>query len=146
MPAIRTMSPSRGRRAAHVSAWAIPLAYGVTALVSALAVPRLAAAFLPGFVTTISVNAAIGLYSAVASGTITLTGIVFSLTIVMVQFSATAYSPRLVLWVAQDPVVSHAMGVFTATFLYALVALAWVDRGGAGHVPLVGAVVVTGLL
>ena len=76
---------------------------------------------------------------------IALTGIVFSLTFVMVQFSATAYCPRLVLWISRDPVISHAIGVFTATFLYALAALAWVDRGGSGRVPLSG-VLVVGLL
>jgi len=83
-----------------------------------------------------SVGAAIGIYSAIASGMIALTGIVFSLAFVMVQFSATAYSPRLVLWIARDPVVSHALGIFTATFFYALTALAWVDRGGSGRVQL----------
>jgi hypothetical protein len=57
-------------------------------------VPRLANDLLPGFVSTVSVNAAIGFYSAIASGMIALTAIVFSLTFVMVQFSATAYSPR----------------------------------------------------
>jgi uncharacterized membrane protein len=77
---------------------------------------------------------------------LTLTGIVFSLSFVMVQFSATAYSPRLVLWIARDPVLSHAIGVFTATFLYALASLAWVDRSGSGRVPLVGIGVVTALL
>jgi uncharacterized membrane protein len=92
------------------------------------------------------VNAAIGIYSAVASGMLSLTGIVFSLTFVMVQFSATAYSPRLVLWIARDPVLSHAIGVFTATFLYALAAVAWVDRSGSGRVPLASLVVVTVLL
>jgi uncharacterized membrane protein len=64
----------------------------------------------------------------------------------MLQFSATAYSPRLVLWIARDPVISHAIGVFTATFLYALVALAWVDRTNSGRVPLVSIGVVTALL
>jgi len=83
-----------------------------------------------------SVGAAIGIYSAIASGMIALTGIVFSLAFVMVQFSATAYSPRLVLWIARDPVMSHALGIFTATFLYALTALAWVDRNNSGRVPL----------
>lgn len=73
--------------------------------------------------------------SAISSGMIALTGIVFSLAIIMVQFSATAYSPRLVLWVARDAVVSHALGVFTSTFLYALALLAWVDREGSGKVP-----------
>jgi len=92
------------------------------------------------------VNAAIGIYSAVASGMIALTGIVFSLTFVMLQFSSTAYSPRLVLWIARDPIMSHSMGVFTATFLYAIAALAWVDRAGSGRVPLAGTVLVTALL
>ena len=64
-----------------------------------------------------------------------LTGLVFSLAFVMVQFSATAYSPRLVTWFAGSAMMSHSLGVFTATFLYSLAALAWVDRGGTGKVP-----------
>jgi uncharacterized membrane protein len=82
-----------------------------------------------------SISSAMAIYSSIASGMIALTGIVFSLTFVMVQFSATAYSPRLVLWIARDPVMSHALGTFTATFLYGVAALAGVDRGGSGHVP-----------
>ena len=133
-------------RNAQVSAWLIPLAYAVAALVTGLSTPRLAYLFWPGFVSTASVAAAIGFYSAIASGMLALTAIVFSLTFLMVQFSATAYSPRLVLWIARDPIMSHALGVFTATFLYALAALAWVDRGGTGRVPLAGVLVVTILL
>lgn len=124
----------------------IPLLYALGALLLGSIVPRVASVLLPVLHSTITVNAAIGIYSAIASGMITLTGIVFSLTIVMVQFSATAYSPRLVLWVVRDRVMSHAIGVFTATFLYALTALAWVDRGGSGKVPLIGELVVTALL
>jgi uncharacterized membrane protein len=132
-------------RDTHFKAWFVPLVYAVAALLVSFTVPRLANNLLPGFVSTVSVNTAIGFYSAIASGMIALTAIVFSLTIVMVQFSATAYSPRLVLWVSRDPVVSHALGVFTATFLYALAALVWVDRGGSGRVPLAG-ILVVGLL
>lgn len=127
-------------------AWFVPLLYAAGALLVSFSVPRLANNLLPGFVSTVSVNAAIGFYSAISSGMIALTAIVFSLTFVMVQFSATAYSPRLVLWVARDPVISHAIGVFTATFLYALSALVWVDRGGSGRVPLAGVWVVGVLL
>lgn len=126
--------------------WLVPLLYALGALVFGLTVPRLTHALFPGFVSTISVNAAIGIYSAVASGMLSLTGIVFSLTFVMVQFSATAYSPRLVLWIARDPFLSHSIGVFTATFIYALSALAWVDREGSGRVPMVGVGVGTVLL
>jgi uncharacterized membrane protein len=132
-------------RGADFKAWFVPLLYVAGALLVSFTVPRLANSLLPGFVSTVSVNTAIGFYSAIASGMIALTAIVFSLTFVMVQFSATAYSPRLVLWISRDPVVSHAIGVFTATFLYALAALVWVDRGGSGRVPLVG-IVVVGLL
>ena len=65
-----------------------------------------------------------------------LTGIVFAMAFVMVQFSAIAYSPRLVLWFARDRMLFHALGAFTATFVYALFTLAWVDRGGSAKVPL----------
>ena len=53
---------------------------------------------------------------------------------------------RLVLWIAKDPIISHATGVFTATFLYALTSLACVDRSGSGRVPLVGIVFLDMLL
>jgi len=75
-----------------------------------------------------------------------LTAIVFSLAFVMVQFSATAYSPRLVLWISRDPVIWHAIGVFTATFLYAIGAIAWVDRNGSGKVPFLSTWVIFALL
>src|SRR5215467_7036460 len=125
-------------RDADFKAWFVLFLYAAGALLVGFTVPRLANNLLPGYVSTVSVNAAIGFYSAIASGMIALTGIVFSLTFVMVQFSATAYSPRLVLWFARDPLLAHAFGTFAATFLYALTALAWVDRAGTpGHVPLV---------
>lgn len=130
----------------NLSIWFIPLIYIAGAIICGLAVPRLSYVWWPGLTSTVSVNAAIGIYSAVASGMLALTAIVFSLIFVMMQFSATAYSPRLVLWVANDPLVPHAMGVFSATFLYALAALAWVDRYGSGRVPLGGAVMVVLLL
>jgi uncharacterized membrane protein len=120
--------------------------YALAALTLGFTFPRLANNILPGFVSTVSVNAAIGIFSAVASGMIALTGIVFSLTFVMVQFSATAYSPRLVFLIAQDRVIAHAIGVFTATFLYAIAGLAWVDRGGSERVPLDVLLVVVVLL
>lgn len=104
------------------------------------------AAFLPRWSSGISSAAAMAIYSAVATGMITLTGIVFSLAFVMVQFSATAYSPRLVLWMSRDPLVPHAIGVFTATFLYALAALAWVDRRGSGAVHFFSGWLIIGLL
>ncbi len=79
---------------------------------------------------------ALTILSSITSGMIALTGIVFSLAFVMVQFSAVAYSPRLVSWISRDPIIWHSIGVFTATFLYAIGAMAWIDRAGSGRVPL----------
>jgi len=122
------------------------LTYVVLTFVLGMLFPRVEHYLLPNLVSTMSPSAAMGICGAVASGMITLTGIVFSLTFVMVQFSATAYSPRLVLWVARDPVVSHALGIFIATFVYALIMLGWVDRNASGKVPLISSWMVFVLL
>ena len=130
----------------HLNNWAIPGLYAAAALAAGLTFPRFESRIFPGLVHPASVEVAIALYSSIASGMLALTAIVFSLTFVMVQFSATAYSPRLVLWVARDRVISHALGVFTATFLYALAALGGVARSGSETVPFISAYVVVGLL
>jgi uncharacterized membrane protein len=113
-----------------------PLLYAVGAVLLGLTVPRFEARFLPELTSGAGAGPAIAVLSAIASGMLPLTGLVFSLVVVMVQFSATAYSPRLVAWLAGSAMMSHSLGIFTATFLYALAALAWVDRGGTGKVPL----------
>lgn len=129
-----------------LTSWLIPLEYALAALVVGMLFPRIEHHYLPGLVSSISASSAIAICSSIASGMLALTGIVFSLTFVMVQFSASAYSPRLVLWVARDPVMSHSLGVFSSTFLYATMLLAWVDRNAAGNVPLISGWLVVALL
>lgn len=124
----------------------IPAFYAAGAIVAGVLLPRLEHRLLPELAAGMSVPSAMAIYTSIASGMIALTGIVFSLVFVMVQFSATAYSPRLAVWVARSPVMSHALGIFTATFLYAIAALAWVDRGGAATVPLLSVALVVVLL
>src|SRR3954469_12934364 len=111
--------------------WSIPAWYAGLALIAALCLPRLEARFGLPLDTGVDPASLLAMFSAIASGMIALTGIVFSLAFVMVQFSATAYSPRLVLWIARDPLLWHAVGIFSATFLYAIGAIAWVQRAGA---------------
>src|SRR5262245_8782930 len=64
----------------------------------------------------------------------------------MVQFSSTTYSPRLVVWISRDPVLWHAVGVFSGTFLYAIAAMAWVGRDGTRGTPFVSSWLVVVLL
>ena len=116
--------------------WFIPMFYVSGAVLGGLAVPRIEQAYLSGYALGVSVASAQALLSAASSGMMALTGIVFAMAFVMVQFSAIAYSPRLVLWFARDRMLFHALGAFTATFIYALFTLAWVDRGGSANVPL----------
>jgi len=108
----------------------------VLAILAALYLPRLETWLSPGFQSGVRPSALLAIESSIASGMISLTGIVFSLAFVMVQFSATAYSPRLVLWIARDPVLWHSVGMFSATFIYALGAISWVGRDpGEGAAP-----------
>jgi len=123
----------------------IPAIYAGTAIVAGLTVPRVESFFFPGLVSTVTVGQATAMYSAIASGMLALTGIVFSVAFVMIQFSASTYSPRLVVWIEREPVIAHALGTFTATFLYALAALLWVDRSRSGNVPF-GSLLVVGAL
>src|SRR3954467_11833187 len=126
--------------------WSIPAWYAGLALIAALCLPRLEARFGLALDTGVDPASLLAMFSAIASGMIALTGIVFSLAFVMVQFSATAYSPRLVLWIARDPLLWHGVGIFSATFLYTLGVIAWVEHERSGGVPFFSAWLVIGLL
>jgi uncharacterized membrane protein len=125
--------------------WLIPLTYALISTALGFTLPRIEQAYFASYVI-VSVSSAQAYLSAVASGMMALTGIVFSVAFVMVQFSAIAYSPRLVLYFARDPSLYHSLGVFVATFVYSLCELAWVDRGGSGRVPLWSSLVVVVLV
>ncbi len=126
--------------------WLIPLLYVGVTVVCALVLPRLEHQFLGAFTHSVSVASAQAALSAIASGMLALTGIVFAIAFVMVQFSAVAYSPRLVIWLSRDPMLFHAMGLFIATFLYSIATLCWIDRDGSGKVPLFSVMLVVVLL
>src|SRR5215471_910686 len=126
--------------------WLIPLVYAIAAILCAVGLPRFEYTYLASFTIDISVASVQAYLAAVASGMMVLTGIVFSIAFVVVQFSAVAYSPRLVLWLARDPILYHSLGVFVATFMYSLSALLWVDRASSGRVPLFSLLLVAALL
>ena len=66
--------------------------------------------------------------TSTATGMIAFTGLVIASVLVVVQFAAGQYSPRLILWFRRDRLVKHAIGSFLAAFLYALVALRAFER------------------
>jgi uncharacterized membrane protein len=126
--------------------WLIPMIYVAASAIFGVLLPRLENLYLASYTLGVSVASAQAYLSAAASGMMALTGIVFSIAFVMVQFSAIAYSPRLVLWFAKDYILFHSLGVFVATFIYSLVTLVWVDREGSGTVPLFSSLLVGAML
>ncbi len=116
--------------------WLIPMIYVGASIVCGFTLPRIEQAYLGAYNLNLSPASAQAYLSAAASGMMSLMGIVFAMAFVMVQFSAIAYSPRLVLWFGRDRFLFHSLGAFAATFIYALCTLAWVNRGGDGWVPL----------
>lgn len=97
--------------------------YISVALALGVVVPHVNEWFYPELVSPMAKDSISTLLSAIASGMITLTGIVFSLLFVMLQFGSSAYSPRITRLFARAHIMNHSLGIFTGTFLYSLMAL-----------------------
>jgi uncharacterized membrane protein len=140
------ISVVRGRTGSRMPMWLIPMVYTAASIVAGAVLPRIEQTYFAGYVHQMSVGSAIAFFSSVSSGMMALTGIVFAIAFVVVQFSALAYSPRLVVMFANDPTLFHTLGIFFATFTYSLVVLMWTDRAGSGTVPQISTMLVTVLL
>lgn len=73
--------------------------------------------------------------SAIAGGMIAFTGLVVSIAVLVVQFAAGQYSPRLVSGFRSDPLIKHILGAFLAPAVFSLIALREIGRGGATEAP-----------
>jgi uncharacterized membrane protein len=102
--------------------------YLVLALVLGLAVPSAEVSHVR--LSPMASASVIAILTSVASGMMALTAIVFSIIFLGIQFGATAYSPRLTGELARRPLLGHALGVFSGTFVYCIVALRSVDLSG----------------
>lgn len=77
----------------------------------------------PLWLRTGSSDGARGVVTAIASGLITVTGVVFSVTIVALQLASTQYTPRVLRNFTADRASQVVLGVFIGTFTYALLVL-----------------------
>ena len=79
-----------------------------------------------------------GMLSTISSSMITFTGLVFTITIVVLQLASQQFSPRVLRTFLRDRHSQLALGVFVATFTYALMILREVrspDGSGEEFVP-----------
>jgi uncharacterized membrane protein len=122
------------------------MAYIAASVILGFFLPNLEHNYIPREIAGMSVASAQAFLSAVTSGMMALTGIVFSIAFLILQFTGGAYSPRLVALIGRDPTLFSALGIFIATFTYSLATLAWVDRNGDGKVPFYSVMLVLALL
>ncbi|MBD3243102.1 MAG: DUF2254 domain-containing protein [Chitinivibrionales bacterium] len=127
----------RRRRARNPRFGADTWVYIAVALAMGFVLPRINELYFPAFVSPIDKPSITAILSAIASGMMTLTGIVFSLVFVILQFGSSAYSPRLIRLFARTHVLNHALGIFTGTFFYSLMALREVGIRGRANVSAV---------
>ena len=104
--------------------WLVPLLWIALAIVLGVILSRAdLQSLVPGFTTPLNASVEQPVLSSIAAGMMALTAIVFSLAFLFVQFGSSAYSPRLVSLFTTSRVVTNALGIFTGTFVFALVGL-----------------------
>ena len=126
--------------------WAIPLLFAVAATVLALGLTAVdesldTSLHLP-FLFGGGPESARALLAAIITSMISFTGLVFSITIVVLQLTSSQFSPRVLRSFLGDRFNQVALGVFVATFVYGLVVLREV-RGTAQVDPFVPQISVT---
>ena len=110
--------------------WAVPAACVLLALALALVLVRLDRhldADVGGAVFGAGPDGAREVLSAITTSMITFTGLVFSITIVVLQLTSSQFSPRVLRTFLRDRQTQASLGVFVATFVYAVMVLRTVD-------------------
>jgi uncharacterized membrane protein len=80
-------------------------------------------------------DAALAILTTVASSMVSLTALVLTVTMVVVQLAMGQFSPRIVQPILQDKPSQLAIGIFVATFAHAMLAMREVSFESGGHVP-----------
>ncbi len=87
---------------------------------------------LPNWVNNGSADAARQILIGIAAAVITVIGLVFSITIVALVLASTQFGPRMLRNFMRDRGTQLTLGVFVATFVYAVLALGSVSHGSRG--------------
>jgi uncharacterized membrane protein len=85
---------------------------------------------LPAFVISGTADAAREIVTAVAAAVITVVTLVFSITIVTLTLASTQFGPRMLRNFIRDRITQLTLGSFVATFVYAILVLVAIGRGG----------------
>ncbi len=140
------------REALRTTLWVVPavMVAGAVALFAlTYALDRAAAAgdlTFPGWVSAGGADAARQVLIGLAAAVITVTGVVFSITILALQLASQQFGPRMLRNFIRDLGTQASLGAFVATFVYAMLTLASVGQLDAGvFVPHLSVTVALGL-
>jgi len=143
--ALPVVSLERTRDVARSTFWLIPAVCVLVSIVLAIGLIALDDA-LPathGFLIFPGPPAgARSFLSSIIQAMISFTGLVFSITIVVLQLSSGQFSPRVLRMFLGDGTIQLALGIFVATFVYAMVVHRAI-RGTTGHGAFVPRIAVT---
>src|SRR5664279_5064126 len=128
------LSPWR-KEALRTTLWVVPLALLLVAIALFLVTYHVDyqvyehATVLPSWVRLESADGARQLLSALAAGVITVLGVVFSVTIVALTLASQQFGPRMLRNFIRDLGTQFTLGVFVATFAYAILTLGTIGGG-----------------
>jgi uncharacterized membrane protein len=125
--------------------WPIPLAFGVVAVVLAQFVGWIDGRYTPGSSVTFDSGSAQATFAAIASGMLVFIGFVFSVVTFAIQYEASTYTPRLLRSIANSTAMRLTLGVFIATFVFALLLLAQTEPDREYRYSVLAAVVLVGV-
>lgn len=111
------------------SLWVVPFALLCLAIGLGFAIPDVDQHTTATIGIRFGEGAASGVLGSIAGGMITFTGFVFSILLLAVQFGSSQFSPRMLRRFLRDPSTKAALGIFMATFTYALMVLRVVGTG-----------------
>ncbi len=120
------------------SYWLLPSLLGFAAFCLGFLVPHLdqyiasIGATLPETIQT-TTSAARLVISAIASGMFTITGTVFSITVVALSLTSQQFGPRLLRTFMFDKITQLTLGIFIATGVYSLLILRILEETDAKH-------------
>lgn len=135
---MRFISADRLRDVARSAFWLVPAACAAAAIglgVGLIFVDQQLGQFRAVFLFPGGPDGARSLLSSIVQAMIAFTGLVFSITIVVLQLTSSQFSPRVLRSFLQDRVIQFALGTFVATFVYGMVVLRAVRSGAEVFVP-----------
>lgn len=135
------------------SMWLIPAFFTVLTILLAFGSVAIDRAIQPvgmtgWFLFHAGPDGARGVLGTIAGSIITVTGVVFSITIVALQLASTQFTPRVLRSFLEDRAVQVVLALFIATFTYALLVLRTVrdaDGGVPEFVPVLSVTLALGL-